>query len=64
MTSNPVKPRRKVPGLRAGVVVLPGGLLSPAPGEDGSLALGTWQAIFFCEFDGPRERSLHVSVLG
>jgi secondary thiamine-phosphate synthase enzyme len=32
--------------------------------EGGSLALGTWQAIFFCEFDGPRERSLYVSVLG
>jgi secondary thiamine-phosphate synthase enzyme len=31
--------------------------------EDGSLALGTWQGIFFCEFDGPRERSVHVSVL-
>ena len=31
--------------------------------EDGTLALGTWQGIFFCEFDGPRERSLHVSVL-
>ncbi len=31
--------------------------------EDGALALGTWQGIFFCEFDGPRERSVHVSVL-
>ena len=31
--------------------------------EDGSMALGTWQGIFFCEFDGPRERSVHVSVL-
>ena len=31
--------------------------------EDGSLALGTWQGIFFCEFDGPRERSIHVTVL-
>ena len=30
---------------------------------DGSMALGTWQGIFFCEFDGPRERSVHVSVL-
>jgi len=27
------------------------------------LALGTWQGIFFCEFDGPRERSVHVTVL-
>ena len=31
--------------------------------EDGSLALGVWQGIFFCEFDGPRERSVYVSVL-
>ena len=31
--------------------------------EDGSLALGTWQGIFFCEFDGPRERTVYVSVL-
>ena len=31
--------------------------------NDGSLALGTWQGIFFCEFDGPRERSVFVSVL-
>ena len=33
------------------------------PLQDGGLALGTWQGIFFCEFDGPRERSVHVSVL-
>ena len=32
-------------------------------GDDGTLALGTWQGIFFCELDGPRERSVHVSVL-
>ncbi len=31
--------------------------------DDGTLALGTWQVIFFCEFDGPRERLVHVSVL-
>ena len=31
--------------------------------DAGELALGTWQGIFFCEFDGPRERSVHVSVL-
>jgi secondary thiamine-phosphate synthase enzyme len=31
--------------------------------DDGALALGTWQGIFFCEFDGPRERSVYVSVL-
>jgi len=31
--------------------------------DDGSLALGTWQGIFFCEFDGPRERSVYVTML-
>jgi secondary thiamine-phosphate synthase enzyme len=31
--------------------------------EDGMLALGTWQGIFFCEFDGPRDRAVHVGVL-
>jgi secondary thiamine-phosphate synthase enzyme len=30
---------------------------------DGSLALGTWQGVFFCEFDGPRDRTAYVSVL-
>jgi len=28
--------------------------------EDGKLVLGTWQAIFFCEFDGPRTRRVLV----
>lgn len=32
--------------------------------EDGKLALGTWQAIFFCEFDGPRGRRFYVKILG
>lgn len=32
------------------------------PVHDGRLALGTWQAVFFCEFDGPRQRRLHVTV--
>lgn len=31
--------------------------------DDGELALGTWQGVFFCELDGPRERSVYVSVL-
>ncbi|MGR3311582.1 MAG: secondary thiamine-phosphate synthase enzyme YjbQ [Candidatus Brocadiales bacterium] len=30
---------------------------------DGKLALGTWQGIFFCEFDGPRSREVFVQVL-
>lgn len=28
--------------------------------SEGRLLLGTWQKVFFCEFDGPRERSVHV----
>ena len=31
--------------------------------EDGKLALGRWQGIFFCEFDGPRERKVFVKVM-
>jgi secondary thiamine-phosphate synthase enzyme len=32
--------------------------------EAGQLVLGTWQGIFFCEFDGPRTRRLHVKLIG
>ncbi len=32
--------------------------------EEGALLLGTWQGIFFCEFDGPRRRSVLVKVVG
>jgi secondary thiamine-phosphate synthase enzyme len=32
--------------------------------ENGSLVLGTWQGIFFCEFDGPRNRKLHIRLIG
>jgi secondary thiamine-phosphate synthase enzyme len=31
--------------------------------ENGRLVLGTWQGIFFCEFDGPRIRSVQVRIL-
>ena len=31
--------------------------------EGGNLALGTWQGIYFCEFDGPRSRRVLVKVL-
>ncbi len=31
--------------------------------EAGKLALGTWQGIFLCEFDGPRNRNVYVNVL-
>jgi secondary thiamine-phosphate synthase enzyme len=34
------------------------------PIEHGSLALGTWQSIFFVECDGPRRREVAVTVLG
>ncbi len=30
--------------------------------EDGRLKLGTWQAIYFCEFDGPRHRKFYVRI--
>ena len=33
------------------------------PIDGGKLALGTWQGIFFCEFDGPRERKVYVTAL-
>ncbi len=31
--------------------------------EDGRLVLGTWQSVFFCEFDGPRTRKLHIKPM-
>ena len=34
------------------------------PVEGGSLALGTWQTIFFAELDGPRHRRMTVTVVG
>ncbi len=41
-------------------------LMSPqilVPLRDGKLALGRWQGIFFCEFDGPRDRKVFVTSL-
>src|SRR5438477_3862518 len=41
-------------------------LMSPqilVPLNKGKLALGRWQGIFFCEFDGPRERKVYVTSL-
>jgi len=32
--------------------------------ENEKLVLGTWQAIFFCEFDGPRSRKVHLRITG
>ncbi len=31
--------------------------------ENGNIRLGTWQAIYFCEFDGPRQRKVIVKVI-
>lgn len=31
--------------------------------ENGQLVLGTWQGIFFCEFDGPRTRKVHLKIM-
>jgi len=31
--------------------------------ENGRLILGTWQGVFFCEFDGPRTRSVHIHFM-
>ena len=42
-------------------------LMSPqvvVPVREGKLALGTWQGIFLCEFDGPRDRTVLVTPLG
>jgi len=33
------------------------------PIQDGHLALGTWQGVFFCEFDGPRQRQVWVTLI-
>jgi secondary thiamine-phosphate synthase enzyme len=30
--------------------------------KNGDLLLGTWQGIYFCEFDGPRSRSFHMQI--
>ena len=32
--------------------------------EGGRLKLGTWQGVFFCEFDGPRPRKVWVQIVG
>ncbi len=38
------------------------GFSQAIPVRDGKLALGTWQGIFLCEFDGPRRRKVSVTV--
>jgi secondary thiamine-phosphate synthase enzyme len=39
------------------------GVLQSVEIESGRLVLGRWQAIFFCEFDGPRQRQLRVKIV-
>jgi secondary thiamine-phosphate synthase enzyme len=39
------------------------GTSQSVPVREGKLALGTWQGIYFAEFDGPRERQVLVTVL-
>ena len=34
------------------------------PVKGGELALGTWQGIYFCEFDGPRSRNIFIQAVG
>lgn len=31
--------------------------------EDGRMMLGTWQGVYFCEFDGPRNRQVYVKII-
>ena len=33
------------------------------PIHNGALTLGRWQAVYLCEFDGPRQRTLHVQII-
>jgi secondary thiamine-phosphate synthase enzyme len=45
--------------LKASII----GIAQAIPVVDGDLALGVWQAVFFCEFDGPRERTFLVKII-
>ncbi len=40
------------------------GSCATIPVGNGRLLLGTWQGIYFCEFDGPRTRRFYVQILG
>lgn len=39
------------------------GASASVPIVGGELALGTWQSVYFCEFDGPRSRTVEVIVM-
>ncbi len=40
------------------------GLSATIPVQSGRCVLGTWQSIYFCEFDGPRSRRVSVTCIG
>ena len=40
------------------------GLSVTLPISEGRLVLGTWQGIYFCDFDGPRQRRALVTIIG
>ncbi len=46
--------------LKASII----GSSATVPVEKGRLVLGTWQGLFFCEFDGPRSRKLDIRLIG
>jgi secondary thiamine-phosphate synthase enzyme len=39
------------------------GLSVTIPIQNGRMTLGTWQGIYFCEYDGPRSRQVHVQTI-
>lgn len=62
---------KEVPGFRHAEgnsdAHLKSSLVGPSvtvPVENGDLVLGTWQGIYFCEFDGPRSRQVQVQTIG
>jgi secondary thiamine-phosphate synthase enzyme len=40
------------------------GLNVQIPVSDGRIVTGTWQSIYFCEFDGPRSRKVSITIIG
>ena len=40
------------------------GLSVQIPVSDGRIVTGTWQSIYFCEFDGPRSRKVSITIIG
>ena len=39
------------------------GFAASIPVEDGAVVLGRWQGVYFCEFDGPRNRNVQIQVV-